>query len=237
MYKNTIQSCSSIKLISNIQFVKADDNKLFFVADSLNIYYCDNYVLFQLPQYYGNSTQDSDKGGDTIALKVKHMETKYGYVIYNKKNKYGYRFESLNVDKPQKISVDSFLTIKAYKGFPFYSEHNDSLITSTRNVIKHTLVEKHIYKKKNDASYSDSIYYYYKNGFKNIEYSFSTKLDSSRNLKLYKVRFIYNTVPKGNHNLDIPRREFLFEINNNNSRCNDIINFVNQFKVKEILMP
>ncbi len=233
----TNQGCKSISLISSFQLLKVDNNQLFSIGGSLNIFYCDNYILFQLPQNPAPTTADNNNGGDITMKKVKVEETKCAYVIYNKKYNYGYLFDSLSIEKPRVISIDSFLTMRTFKKFPFYLENNVSLVEASRNKINHTLIEKYIYKDKKDISYADTIYYFYRKGFKNIEYSFSKKLDSIKKLKLYSVRLIYNKVPKGNHGMDIPKREFLFEIENNNSYSNKIVDFINRFKEKESSMP
>jgi len=71
------------------------------------------------------------------------------------------------------------------------------------------LIEKFAIK-KTGVDDIDSIYRYYNEGYKDIDFSFSKKLDQQKKSKLYKTLFVYNAIPKGINSTDvaIPRREF-----------------------------
>ena len=47
---------------------------------------------------------------------------------------------------------------------------------------------------------------------KNVEYSFSKKLDSLKHMKLFRIRFLIKEKYSPTYKLTLPKREFLFEI-------------------------
>ncbi len=188
--------CKSIGLISCLQFARSDNNQI-----DLHL----RYVEYDLPGRLCAipKLRPTIRSGD---------EKEYMQVLCNNQSSRGYLFNPAGAAKPIEISLDSFLNIRAFKNFPFYNENNDSLVESIPDKENQQLIEKHIFKHKKDQSYSDSVYYYFDNALNDIDYSFSKKLDSAKNRKLYKVRIIYNIIRKGNKGMDIPRREFSFEI-------------------------
>lgn len=74
------------------------------------------------------------------------------------------------------------------------------------------MVEKYIPKIKYDESYSDTTFLYYSFQLNGIDFTFSKELDSLKGMKLFKIRAVFNPIPKGKYSFKVPSREYLFEI-------------------------
>jgi|GEM_PF-4332705 len=230
-YNGAIRNCTSAKLISRMEFVRTDNNQLIVNSDSIGMFYCDDYTLYQIPVHASFSTGNFNKNGDEINEKIIKEWINYEYVIHNKNKPFAFRFDSLKAENPKAVSIDSFQTHYTFKYFQFYQSDNDSLLQSIS--VNHVLIEKYVCKDKKDASYPDTTFYYFKHGFENIDYSFSKKMDSIKKMKLFKVESIYNEIPLPN-GTKIPKRVWVFELrNNDNYNKSNILKFVNQFRKKE----
>jgi hypothetical protein len=207
-----------INLIVNYPIVIANEQvKISNLRDTISIIYFNDYVLYQLP---GTREFETDK-------KIPGTET---YFICRKKASNGFLFNSINDNnKGMNFPVDSFLKNRAFAGVNFDINSNDTLIEVSKEG-EFSFLEKYI-SKTNTETYPDSIYYYFINKFKNIDYSLSPKLDSIKGKKLYKVRLIYNNKFSSSEKVMLPKREILFEIQEKtilNSK--EIIDFIERFK-------
>jgi len=210
-FKTTLtSSTSSVELYFHLQIVKLDNGQRLDFMDSLNIYSYGNYLVYKYPTVNIETEPVMNKGNDTIREKEFNRTVSYLYVVYNKNYKFGYLYDSLKVLKPKRISIDSFQRVKALKIFPFYSS---KLILTSSVKGDGGLVEKMRYGQVIDESYPDTcVYYYNKNLPKVVPYTFSSILDSKRDMKLYKVRFVFNPLKKGKYPTNVPKREFYFEL-------------------------
>src|SRR5471030_2040366 len=155
--KAPVKNSVSIKFIHSLDVVNPDDGKLFTLKDSINIFYLENYILYEMPIYATLTDEKiSRKKGESNQITVKH-EIRHYYIIYKEKNEYGYMFDSLAAKNPHKILVDSFLKESAFKGFPFYNKSDNNLFKTTYNNANHTLIKTYAYKNKIDSSYPDSM--------------------------------------------------------------------------------
>lgn len=226
-----IMNCSSVELLSRIEFVRTDNNQLVAYPGRIGMFYCDDYTVYQIPIQNSSSIVNIDRDGNEISETVPKEWTSFGYVIYHKNQPFVFRFDSLKAENPKKESIDTFLINNTFKNVPFYQGDKDSLVQS--GIVNHVLIEKYLCKDKKDATYPDTNIYYYKPGFKNIDYSFSTKMDSIRKMKLFKVEYIYNESPQAN-GVMMPKRVWAFELANNDYYDKSkILNFVNRFREKE----
>jgi hypothetical protein len=191
-----------INLIVNYPIVIMNDGvhnavNFFNLKDTVWIFYYDSKVLYRLSE---TRNLETDK-------KMLDTET---WFIYREKAKYGFLFNSISDSSMGlKLLVDSFLNNRAYASANF-DFPSDSLFAKDQNK-EEKFVEKY-HTKVHTETYPDSIYYYFTNDLKNIDYTFSRKLDSLKNMKLYKVRLLYNETLSLSYKAIIPKREFLFEI-------------------------
>jgi hypothetical protein len=219
-----------INLIHHLQLVNTDDGKLLDLIDTLNIFYNGDIIIYAVPHSRETSNLTFDKKGNQNNEKLLKRETLYTYFIYKKNDSLGFKYDSISDSRKKEFAVDSFLNLKAFRNAVFYSK-NDSLIETISKAGSNILIEKYIPKIKYDESYNDTTYFYFTDKLTNIDYSFSRELDSIKNLKLVKVRFIFNPVPKGLYPFGIPRRELLFEIKEVSlNNPDEILNLFTKFK-------
>ena len=209
--KHSNQPLRTITIVTNYDLVMIDNGELIHIEDSFRVSYYQDLILYQVPYLY-EVTKPIFKN-DTIEEKIISSEIRYRYFIYKTNNPLGYKYDSLNALSNRLFSVDSFLTAKAFAKFNFYNKENDSLIETTTDRKTKILTEKYIPRIKYDETYADSSYRYFSDHqLKNIEFSFSRYLDSTKNKKLFKVIFIHNPIPKGTYSFYVPRRNLIFEM-------------------------
>ncbi len=113
---------------------------------------------------------------------------KYDYVIFNKNEEFGYLVRSFEDSFRLKVNIDSILSKRAYLHLNF-----DSLLSKA--------LQNKLSKLENQASFKvsfkvidarvDSMNFYFDDEQKNLKFSFSKKIDSAYNSKLFKVEFLY----------------------------------------------
>lgn len=121
------------------------------------------------------------------------------------------RYDSFGASKGLSFNVDSLLKDKIVKNDVFYIP-NDSLVETVNGIDGYSMLKKYVPKIKYDDSYADSSYLYFSDNLRDVKHSFSPLLDSTEKMKLCKVIFVYNPIPKGKYDKDMPRRQMLFEI-------------------------
>ena len=225
----------SINLVASTPMVKTDNGQLVGLVDTLKIVYYENLVLFQIPYFDQLVNIITGKSGNVIGEKLIKDELRYKLFIYRKGSNYGFIYDSLNAKDSQKLLVDSFLSDRTFQSMEifsrFYKNSNDSLIETSTDSKNGSLTEKYLTKVKYDESYNDTSYLYYTNELNGIDFSFSKELDSIKNMKLFKIRFIYNLLQTNKYSFAIPKREFLFEIRETPvSNRREIIDFIMRFK-------
>lgn len=192
---------TGVRLDYNVSIIKLN-GEIVNIHDSILILYYKDYALFKFPYVYfvGNT--------NTIFRK----EVRYTYFIYRLGSAHGFYYDSLNASPYKTSLVDSLLGAKAFTKVKFYDPENDLLIETDEDDGRNFVTEKYIPRNKSDDSYCDTTYLYYTNEMSTIDYSFSKPLDSAKGMKLYKVKLIYNATTAGNYAIEIPRREFVFEL-------------------------
>jgi len=211
-----------ISIIVNYPVVIVNDGvhdgiNFFNRKDTVWIFYCNNNVLYRLS---GATDLETDK-------KILGTET---WFIYLKKATHGFLFNSItDTSKGLRLPIDSFLNERAYANANF-DVPADSLYGKVENG-NDTIVEKYFARTVHNGNYPDSLYYYFTNTFENVDYSFSRRLDSAKNMKLYKVRVLYNEGFSSSYKIMLPKREFLFEMREEAiANSKQIINFFEMVK-------
>jgi hypothetical protein len=195
--------------------------RVYSLNDTLLISYHNDYILYRL--------------SPTIEFKTgKKISGTEPYFIFKKRNSNGFLFSSLkDISSGVKYSVDSILSTRGMKGTDFDTPPDSlwHLVDTISDDRKTFFLEKYAATKIIDETTIDSIYYYYAKNLKKVEYSFSKKLDSLRNSKLYKIELIFNKKFSSSYNGTLPRREFLFELRDKNlQNKSEIISFFKKFE-------
>jgi phage antirepressor YoqD-like protein len=226
---NTIkgQNLKAVEIYYKLQMPQ-QNGKLFDLVDSVKLIYYKTFILFQIPYTEEHSKVYWDSTGEPHEQLIRN-ELKHTYFIYEKADSIGFEYKSLNGKFFQTKNVDTFLNTKVFGNIVFYDRENDILI-KTEKLNSNVLLEKHTPKVKFDNSYSDSLYFYFSDKFKLLNYSLSKELDSIKQKKLFKVVLIYNSGYDTVYRLQMPRREYIFEIRSttiNNSK--NITDFFERF--------
>jgi len=175
------------------------------LTDTFPIYYYSNYILYQLPY---TILQQNEKDS------VINSKRSYRYFLFQRGGKKGCLFESIvGKEKGREFPVDSFLADRAYYPLQLDSTHinYDHLDEAKFDSATQNLTERYTVKDKYRGKYFDTSYYYYSNKTE-IQFSLSHQLDSAKNMKLYKVRFVFAKNFLKENNRIIPRREYFYEL-------------------------
>lgn len=173
------------------------------------IYFYTNQELYQ--EYYHSNTRDAEG-------KVLKSEYRCGLFVFSKDKSHGLFYDSARNINDKMVSVDSMLAKQWCYKLSFdklLNEMTSKLISSSVNKDSGELRELYSLKGKNDTLMSGSILFTFtdKNKFKEIDYSFSNKLDSIKNMKLFKVDIINNAreLPNSNFHMDKVETTYLLE--------------------------
>lgn len=205
------------------------DGRIEDLTDSVKVISYKNFVLFQVPYSNQKFLIRWDSTGEQHQTLISN-EPKQKYFVHESTDSLGFEYDSLNSERGQKKSVDSFLNTKVFGNLIFYDRKNDSLVESGE-MEKGILLEKYVPKVKFDYSYSDSSYFFFSNRFDNLNYTLSRELDSIKQKKLFKVVSVYNAGYDTAFKTHLPRREYVFEIRPatlNNAK--EIMDFIKRFE-------
>ena len=171
----------------------------FNLLDTIVIVYYKRQTLYQLPKSRDFNTE------------LKNSESNK-YFLYPDDSSFGLLFKVPNNSNPIRLEVDSFITQNGLKGLQIKPSNSDIFLVSIFDSATGVLVEKFRPKEKLDEDSPDSFFYYYKKDFNNIPFSLSSELDEIKKLKLVKVKVIINETTSKKYKVNLPRREYLFEI-------------------------
>jgi hypothetical protein len=227
----------AINIVASTPMVRSENGQLINLADTIKIIYHENSILFLIPYFDQLINIVTNKSGDVLGEKLIKQELRYKLFIYRKGSVHGFMYDSLTAKNGEKLSVDSLLSERSFQNMKFFSVYkssNDSLIETLTDSKKEFLTEKYLTKVKYDESYNDTTYLYYAKKLNGIDFSFSKELDSIKNMKLFKIRYIYNSLQSDKYSFVIPKREFLFEIMEVPvANPKEIIDFISRFERSE----
>lgn len=178
-----------------------DGVKLFFLKDSMRISYCGNYSLYEFP-YHDLSFFDGNLTDEKIKLNP---------FLFKDGHKSGYFFASDTSSDISILSVDSMLSNRI-SWTKIKSNYDSNLIELSQIKTGNGIVKKFIPNIYNDETIFDTLFLYFKSPFNYIRFSFSTKLDSTTGMKLYKIRYLYNEKFLTKLKMQVPKRELLIEM-------------------------
>lgn len=195
-----------IKFISSLPLF-TNNNEFVNYKDSIGIVYFKNQILYEFSDIYTSHNVDTLHNSSVIVKR----EIRHRYLLFAKKEFYGYYYDSLNVVNGRKVAVDSFLNKRAFGGYSIFNKlENHILLSSITTQGNYTLIEKYKCKEKKDYTYPDTTIVYYTNQMKEVEHTLSKELDSNKKMKVKKIRALYNPqIVEGN---SVPSHEIIFEL-------------------------
>ncbi len=200
----TNNEINPVRFIYSLDSFFGEERRFITVTDSVDIY---SYKTYKI--YVSSWTHDSLKlEKDTMrTVSSKKMRA---FFIAKANEKKGYWFDDLSVKNPSMKDVDSLLTKRFAKTFPYYIDGVQQLLNKTnRDGID---IETYLCKEKKDRSYFDTLTYHFDKRLKHAPHSISPFLDSTHNSKLTKVSFVYNPQPADKQGPATPRRGYRFEL-------------------------
>ncbi len=203
----------SVRVYSNFPGV-SPKGKLLNMYDSLTIFYYKEMVLYQIPTVHLITNTYLNKFGNTVKNTTKE-EPAFEYFVYKQGDDSGFSgllYDTLTVSAFKKRRLDSFLVNEALRNPVAFNNLDEVLIEHKLSKGYYSLIEKSAPKKKIDETYEDTSYFYFSDRLKDIDFSFSPKMDSLKNSKLVKIRFLYNATYSKKYKIRLPRREMFFEI-------------------------
>jgi len=192
----------SLNLIINYPLIIYQNDKVKYsdLLDTITIYYVNECIIYKLPPI--KSFQDN-----------KSIPNSEPFFIYRKNSKIGTLYDSINkVSKGMIVNVDSFLLNRASTGLKI--DFSNSSWYRFESIGDHNhLLEKYVpHEPSKDPDSIDSAFFYYTDKLKDYDYSFSRKNDSIRNMKMYRIRLLYNSKIFNRRNMYLPKREIFYEI-------------------------
>jgi hypothetical protein len=213
----------TIKITTDFDFFMVSSGELVNIKDSFKIIYYNDFIVYEIPITQSLSKVTFKENVQHEELLSTKIENKY--FVYKPGQKSGFKFDSLTAVASAKFSVDSLLQNKSFQSTNFFNSSNDSLLeTISRD---NFLIEKYIPKVKFDNSYGDTSIYYFDSKLGNIDFSFSKLLDHTKQMKLFKIEYLYNE----SLDLKIPARKLMFKIEKSKSLTNEDLKDLTQ-KIK-----
>lgn len=193
-----------------------DKNKFVYIKDTSALFYYKDSILFRLRPTFVFETDAPIPGTAP-------------YFIYKQTDSVGFLFRSKDA-RGIKLKLDSFLAKNMIRGDEFYvSYYYPGKLGPVIKKEGQVVVETFYGKQRPGRLRPDSASYYFTNALSDIPYTFSKKLDSSKGMRLYKVRLFSDSVAMPDKTM-FPPRNFLFEygrLANYNKR--DVIQLFHQF--------
>lgn len=181
-----------------------EDGRAFVLNEKVDAFEDSNYTLYRFPYVY---TLDSDY------VRVKE-EMRNRVLVFEKREKTGnfYTDDSIGNQKI-KVDVDSFLRQTVFNGVDFYNPVLLSLVKTNENA--NGVEQFFILKNKVSNSDCDSVVAYYNKQALGIDYSFSKRLDTNSQFKLYKLNVICPEYYSETYKFTVRRRVIVLELKKN----------------------
>lgn len=172
------------------------------ISVSFSIFYNTNFFLYKFP--YTFIEQQNDK--------LVNIEKRFTYFIYKYGSPYGYNYDPARPDSIKKLNVDSFISKKAFRFTDLFYDSGYQINETISKLNNFDLTEKYCSIAKPTRNFPDSVIYSYSDQYMDIPISFSKKLEERKKLKILKIRGIYNSRFDDDFKINLPKREFTFEL-------------------------
>jgi hypothetical protein len=184
-------------------------------ADSFTIFYYHDAVVIRNTVKNSSSKLRFDTAGEFIGQdSITENKPTFSYYIYHRDSIIGLRYKSLKPGAGRSYPVDSFLIKYTFDKMGLYNDiYKDAVLT--KSVFDpYDQVDQIVPKLKPDESYPDTVRLYYqkKSLFDGIDFALSPSLDSEKNKKLVRSRFIYNPRLPTKSSPMLPSMEIWFDL-------------------------
>lgn len=167
------------------------------LRDTIPIYYINDFFIYCLPY-----TELTRLGDSTQGIKI------YNYFLFRNGRQIGYYIFNDTIKSTLKYPVDSILMNHAYtQNFNPYK--NNELLPFGE--IKHggSIVKVFLKKNPDLKGMFDSVFCYFRNDLKYLNFSLSKDLDSITQMKLFKIKFAFKESYDSVHKITVPNREIV----------------------------
>lgn len=178
----------AIKIMTSFPTI-TPEGRWVVIKDSFFVNYFKDLIVYKLPTEHVSANQIFDHDGNVIKEEIISRELLFKYFVYKKGEKKGLFFDSLYASKAKEIGSDSFVRKKFAINTKTFFTDKDSLLSQEVQE-NGDLLEKYVRIKKEGAWGSDTSFLTFSKEFKSIDFSFHKKLDSLKERKLVKARFV-----------------------------------------------
>ena len=188
-----------------------------------------HYTMFCIPIY--RSIVSGRMNGDSVIIGEEVLKEwiTYHYYVYKNDKSSGMKYDSISAVSGKPFDVDSLLK---KSGFSITVDTNEYAFTNAIILSNGDLVKK--YGLKGISIFADSMYCFYNNSMKNLNYTFSKKMDTVSNMKLYRVVAIfdsmYKTKLKDGQKPGIPRELYYELVSTRIENRNEIQSLFERYK-------
>lgn len=217
--KQVADGVTRLDLVGSLPVVIVNDSVRFFnLTDTFEIYYFKDYILYRLPEIRDGNTDNKIPGTEP-------------YFMFRKNDKDGILFKSAaEGGGKMHLPVDSFLRDRAFGGTTFDMRNTHLFINSSRQD-QNPIIEKYVPRTVCDETMYDSVYFYFDSELNDVDYTFSKRLDSLTQKKLYMVRLLFNEKFSKTYKVTVPKREVLFKLQKKSvPDPAEILSFVDRFE-------
>lgn len=192
------------------------DRRMVTLNASACIIFNNDIQVYIQPEHHLHVEDLKNSKGEIIDEKVKSIDTLHKVFVRKKHQAIGieYNLEKIESVKGKTFDADSLWETLTFRKNMFKNSDNSKDKGKLVGTIEKDNIKIDQYALKFEIGGIDSIYKYYDKSIRDIPYSFSERLDSVNNSKLFKVFAIANEIPKGIAlpNMAVPRREFYHEM-------------------------
>jgi|GEM_PF-2581682 len=211
MPRTTGDGITGVEVYYNWELFSPEQNGILRRKDSFDIFYIGENTIYRLgTEYVANKVHVADDG-ELITDSILTKEIKYKYFVFTNSDTDGFLFDSLQDTKPKQREIKSYLASKLSFSETMFSTDK---YKRTESLILHNgdIFEAYSSAPKIDESYPDSLYYYFSDTLRNVDFTFSRSQDSLKQKKLVKAIFLFNTYKHEGLSMQIPRRELVFAL-------------------------
>lgn len=216
--RNDTNGFKSVRVLMKMVSI-SNNSESILISDSTDIYHYKDFTIYK--RSYINldfSNNDSIIGGIHYS-ELNNPKTKYYYLLNFGKDTFCFRVDSFkqDVSTMKKLSLDSALRKNLSTNFSSMSQQtrSDYILLDSQQLS--SKVNKYIFriKEKVNASFSDSMYYYYtsdSNLLGTSYFSLARGIDYTKRGKLFKICIVYNKNPKGINEFEKMGKQLMFEL-------------------------